>query len=327
MRAIDVSGGTILAGMITGKILEIDGSDNITTVMEGHSKGEAWGLAPISSDEFVTSGDDNQVLFWNIGDKKCSTSTIVCDEDAKPKKGKASTLSDLAASKCARAVAYDSNSGNIAVGHNDGRVTIINSKDDLSVSVTLTDSDEWIEAIAYSPSGQYLAVGSHDDNVYVYKVADNYNLHGTGKAHKSFIVSVDWAADETFLRTVCGAHELLFFTVSDDGVEQDPSGATNTKGTEWATSSAKYGWLVTGIFPSGTDGTHINHVDFNEDKSLIATGDDYGLVNVWRNPARKGARPISLRGHSEHVVRVRFIGDHLISIGGYDKTIFQWKQK
>ena len=107
----------------------------------------------------------------------------------------------------------------------------MNSKDDHTVSITLTDPDEWIEAMAYSPNGTYLAVGSHDDNVYVYKVEDNYNLHGTGRAHKSFIVSVDWSTDETFLRTVCGAHELLFFTVGDDGVDQDPSGATNTKGT------------------------------------------------------------------------------------------------
>ena len=107
VRAIDSSGGNILAGLINGKIIGIDGSDNTKTVMEGHSMGEAWGLAPISSDEFVTSGDDNQVLFWSIGSKKCTGSTIVCDEDAKPKKGRASTLSELAASKCARAVAYD----------------------------------------------------------------------------------------------------------------------------------------------------------------------------------------------------------------------------
>jgi echinoderm microtubule-associated protein-like 5 len=85
---------------------------------------------------------------------------------------------------------------------------------------------------------------------------------------------------------------------------------------------------VTGIFPAGTDGTHINHVDFSDDGQLIVTADDYGLVNVWRNPARSGAKPISLRGHSEHVVRTRFTrgNDYIISVGGYDKTIMQWKK-
>ena len=119
----------------------------------------------------------------------------------------------------------------------------------------------------------------------------------------------------------------MFF--NGETYEQETSGASDTVETVWATSSAKYGWLVSGIFPAATDGTHINHVDFSKDGQHIVTSDDYGLVNVWRNPARKGATPVSLRGHSEHVVRSYFAqdGDRIISIGGYDKTIMQWKKK
>ncbi len=42
----------------------------------------------------------------------------------------------------------------------------------------------------------------------------------------------------------------------------------------------------------------------------------YCLANPW------------YRGHSEHVVRVRFgLGDqYLFSIGGQDKAIMQWKK-
>lgn len=64
-----------------------------------------------------------------------------------------------------------------------------------------------------------------------------------------------------------------------------------------------------GVFPPGTDGSHINYVDFSNDGQLIATGDDYGLVNIFRNPCRKNHKPISLRGHSEHVTRVVFSQD------------------
>ena len=90
--------------------------------------------------------------------------------------------------------------------------------------------------------------------------------------------------------------------------------------TEWATNSAKFGWSVDGIFPSGTDGTHINHVAFSNDRTLIATADDYGLVNLFRNPCRVGHKPVSLRGHSEHVVRVAFNSDgsYLFSVGDSD---------
>ena len=55
----------------------------------------------------------------------------------------------------------------------------------------------------------------------------------------------------------------------------------------------------------------------------MATADDYGLVNIFRNPARSGCQPISLRGHSEHVVRVKFHmnDEYMLSVGGYDQTI------
>jgi len=64
--------------------------------------------------------------------------------------------------------------------------------------------------MAYSPNGEFLAVGSHDNNIYIYD-SDDYSLEGVLKAHNSFIVSVDWSEDSTFIRSVCGAHELLFF--------------------------------------------------------------------------------------------------------------------
>ena len=170
-----------------------------------------------------------------------------------------------------------------------------------------------------------MAVGSHDNIIYVYDTT-SYNLLGKCTKHNSFIVSVDWSADGSFIRSVCGAHELLFF--DGNTYAQDPNGASNTVNTVWANNTAKYGWLVDGIFPAGTDGTHINGVEFSPDGTLIATGDDYGLVNLFRNPCRMGNTPICLRGHSEHVVRVRFSadGNHLFSIGGQDQTILQFKK-
>jgi len=328
VRSVDMRGGNIIAGLRSGTIVEINSSDKVTEIMQSHSDGEAWGLDIADDGHFVTSGDDNKVMAWSIKDRKSVGVAEICHEDAKPKKGSASSLTNFAASKCGRAVAVNSGgNGHVAIGHNDGRVTIRGGIDNLNdIAHTLNDSDEWIEAMAYSPCGKKLAVGSHDNGIYVYD-AETYELQGKCSKHNSFIVSVDWSEDSTYIRSVCGAHELLFFTA--ENCEQDTSGASNTKGTKWASSHAKFGWLVTGIFPAGTDGTHINDVDFSSCGQLIATGDDYGLVNVWNNPARKGAKPISLRGHSEHVVRTRFTpgNDYILSIGGYDKTIMQWKKQ
>ena len=328
VRSVDMADGTILAGLRDGSIIEIESSDAINYVMRSHSTGETWGLAIADDSNFVTSGDDNKTMAWNIDDRKWTGFADLCGENKNPKRGGASSMTSFAPSKCGRAVAINkAGNGDIAIGHNDGRITIrggIGSLD--AVKKTIEDSEEWIECMAYSPDGSKLAVGSHDDNIYIYD-SSSYDLLGKCDKHNSFIVSVDWSEDGSFIRSVCGAHELLFF--DGNSYEQDPSGASNTVETVWATNSAKYGWLVSGIFPAATDGTHINHVDFSPCGGYIVTADDYGLVNLWRNPARKGAKPRSLRGHSEHVVRTYFAkgGDYIISVGGYDKTIMQWKKK
>ena len=180
----------------------------------------------------------------------------------------------------------------------------------------------------FSPDGTYLAVGGHDTKIWVYNVSEDYALVGTCSKHRASLTCIDWSMDGTYIRSVCNAYELLFFQIPD--CSQDPNGASNTTGTDWASHHCKFGWCVDGIFPKGTDGTHINGVDMNEDQSLICAGDDFGLVQLFRNPCRKGGQPRSYRGHSEHVVRTKFgrgdMADWLFSVGGYDQTLFQWKK-
>lgn len=71
----------------------------------------------------------------------------------------------------------------------------------------------------------------------------------------------------------------------------------------------------------------MNGVDRNHGEDVIATGDDWGLVNLYGNPNSKGAKFKAYRGHSSHVVRVLFdqSDSYLYSIGGFDKTLMKWK--
>jgi len=63
-------------------------------------------------------------------------------------------------------------------------------------------------------------------------------------------------------------------------------------------------------------------------QKLLASGDDYGLMCVYRNPNRKDNKFHMYRGHSEHVTRVQFADDckYIFSTGGQDQTTIQWKQ-
>jgi WD40 repeat protein len=91
----------------------------------------------------------------------------------------------------------------------------------------LSQPQEWNEVIRYSPCGAYLAVGSHDNKVYIYNVKDKYSLYATFDKHNSFITALDWAVDSTYIRSLCGAYEKLYFNVSKK--EFDNFGMTNTK--------------------------------------------------------------------------------------------------
>jgi WD40 repeat protein len=122
----------------------------------------------------------------------------------------------LPPSQCSRAIAFNPVNGHIAVGHNDGTLSIRESKDNLNNNVfSNTNSNEWIEAMRYSPCGSKLAVGSHDNAVYVYNVTDNYKLIGKCTGGSSYVTSVDWSLDGKYIRIVNGSYELLFYTAED----------------------------------------------------------------------------------------------------------------
>ena len=176
---------------------------------------------------------------------------------------------------------------------------------------------EWIETMAYSPDEKLLAIGSHDNNIYLVDT-DSYKKVKALSGHSSFLKSLDWSADSKWLRSTCGAYELLFFNAKTK--KRDARGATNTIPVVWDDQTVEFGWSVQGIYPSGCDGSHINAVCATEDQKLIATADDYGLVSIFRNPVLNKHKAKRYRGHSEHVTNVKFsASSHLLfSTGGQD---------
>lgn len=334
-RAIDYMDGKVLVGLRNGMIFEYsEENETKKNLMAAHHEGEAWGLEVVPEKNLIlTIGDDNKVMVYNYLERKFISKGTISKKDKpknaeKAKKVTASTLSDYPPNKQGRAVAYCFHNGHVAISNNMGKVSIRHI-DDLDRKIkTLKDADEWNEVMKYSPCGKYLAVGSHDNNVYIYDVNSNYSLYSKFSKHNSFVTSVDWSADSTYIRSVCGAYEKLYYKV--DTKEFDSSGLSNTKSMVWASSSAKIGWDVEGIYPSGEDGSHINSVSVSADHSLIATADDFGLLNIYRYPCvslKHKARSYS--GHSEHVVRAVFTpdGQKIFTIGGYDKAVIQWRRK
>ncbi|CAI2383913.1 unnamed protein product [Moneuplotes crassus] len=350
VRSVDYLGETLLYSTSTGTIVKkkikiqdnekfIDEEDD-DIVMKSHNNGEAWGVA-VHKNKIYTVGDDNQLIVWDMVRREVSEAYTLWTKENEKKEGvkqktkknrsmkkmTASSMSNKKPFYQARAIAINPHEKHMAIAFNDCKIVIkhlYNLDEHIHV---IYDPKEWCECLEYNPSMTKLAAGSHDNNIYIYDISDHgYSFYCVLKGHNSYISSLDWSDDGAFIRSNCGAYELLFFDVENK--EQDKSGASNLKNTEWQTQNCKLAWNVQGIYPPGTDGTHINGVAKFKERNLLVTGDDYGLINLYRDPCKEDfSKARSYRGHSEHVVRVLFseTAKYIISIGGYDQTILQWK--
>lgn len=330
-RAVDLKGGNLLVGSRDGTICQFSQSGERKILMESHSDGEVWGLSLNAQDptQVVTSGDDNKVKVWDSRNRRCVKSGILEQEKGPERKAGygASTLASTSPNQQSRCVVVNPANGNLFIAHNDGHCTVKSQQDLNTVAKRVHDPKEWIECARFSPDGSKLAVGSHDNRIYIYNLTDGGSLLATCQGHSSFITGLDWSVDSQYLHSVCGAYELLFWDANTG--HQIPDGASKLCDEEWATWSVILGYPVQGIFKGIIDYTHINRVDRSNSGDMVATGNDWGLVEIFGYPNSEGADSVALRAHSEHVTNVKFgEGDqYLFSTGGYDQCLMQWVRR
>lgn len=307
VRSTYWSGEKILVGTNAGEVFEVLATekDKPRTIVQGHAEGELWALAVHPKKPmFATGSDDRSVRLWSMSDM-----TLLARTDLDQK---------------ARSVGFSPDGSHLAVGLGDGSFMVLKARD-LSEVNHIKDRKEVIHELKYSPDGQHLAVGSNDNFVDIYSVAQRYKKVGECKGSSSFITHLDWSVDSKYLQTNSGASERLFFKM--------PNGKRITNKEElkvihWATWTSVLGVEVSGIWEKYTDTNDINACDASFQNEVLVTGDDFGLVKLFRFPClRKGAKFRKYVGHSAHVTNVRFSHDmmRVISVGGGDHAIFQWR--
>uniref|UniRef100_A0A3Q0KRN3 Putative WD-repeat protein n=1 Tax=Schistosoma mansoni TaxID=6183 RepID=A0A3Q0KRN3_SCHMA len=345
-------GELLIIGTTKNMILQAGPGMEISPLMFGHFE-EFWSLAKHpQAHQFITGGRDHLVILWDSLSKQAIwskefTDAIHCAAFYPPQ-------SVLITNGTMSPVNNHNNDSNIN-GNNvidetnnlDFNVSMMNSHDLLVVLGTSTGrwlvfnclkqeiiaahSDglgEQIECVAYSPDGNYLALGSRDNVIYVYNVLERgykYNRVGRCCGHTSFILHIDWSVDGRFIRSVSGDYEILFWTAFDCRQVVSPS---TLRDLEWASQTCTLGWEVAGIWPSDSDGTDVNACDRSPTADILATGDDYGKVKLFKYPTNKPKAEFrAYNGHSSHVTNVTFLydGSRLISTGGKDTAVLQWE--
>ncbi|ETW03494.1 hypothetical protein, variant [Aphanomyces invadans] len=316
----------ILLGTSGSDVVQFDRmGTKATVVTQGHSQDELWGLAVHpTKPEFCTVGDDMTLRVWSTEHRlQLRMKALDCV-------ARACAYSNGGAPFCI-AVGYGGRIGSGKKKHQkEGGLVVFRDADTFDVLYEDKPSKEWISEIKFSPDNSILAVGSHDNAIYLYAVVANAKFTKMKKmfrGHNSYITHLDFSSDSKYIQSNCGAYELLF---SDATTGKQVTSARSLRDVKWDSWTCALGWPVQGIWPTCADGTDINAVDRSHSCDLVATGDDFGHVKLFRFPAvAKHSVSYSYSGHSSHVTNVRWLGSdtHVISTGGLDRTIMQWKHE
>ncbi|XP_028988915.1 echinoderm microtubule-associated protein-like 3 isoform X1 [Betta splendens] len=304
----DVDGEEILVGTTRNAILRGTFSDGFVAIVQGHVD-EMWGLATHPSQSiFITCGHDRQVCLWNTEEHKLDW-CITLEEYG------------LCAGFCP-------NGSVVSVGLSTGRWLVVDLLTREVVSES-TDGNEQLSVMRYSPDGSFLAVGSHDNFIYIYSVTESgrrYARFGKCNGHSSFITHLDWSKDGKYIMSNSGDYEILYWDIA--GGCKLLRNRFESKDREWASYTCVLGFHVMGVWLEGSDGTDINALCRSHSERMVAVADDFCKVHLFQYPCPKPKAPShKYDGHGSHVTNVCFThsDSHLLSMGGKDTCILQWR--
>lgn len=309
IRALNELNGNILVGTRSGEIIEFLGGTKANFLMRGHYSGELWGLTthPNTSQAF-TVGDEHLLVNWDLSSRK------------------AKVFSKL--DYPARTLHISPDCKYLSVGCLNGSVLIIDPKS-LTIITTLKDRQSEVTVVKFSPvAGGYLAVafGSPDHELFIYNIKANFKIQSKLKGSNSKIMHLDFSEDATKLQFTNTSNEIFFYDVKSG--KREPNAASLLKDEKWASWTLPVGWPVQGIWPPYTQGCDINSVDRSYNFETIVSGDDFGKVKLFKYPSSKEKAAFSqFLGHAAQVTTVRFSfkNEYVVSLGGADKSVFQWK--
>jgi len=295
-----------------------DPHPNVELLFENHSSAkmeELWGLDgnPANENEFATCSDDGALIIWDTEKYKQKNRINIQNEQL-------------------RSVSFSPDGKILYVGCVSGNIYVLKSSD-LSVIKEIPyeersfikSNEHGITVIKSSPDGTKFAAGSRDCVINVYS-ASNLTRIGTLTGHSSTVVHMDWSNDSKYLQSDSSDCEILYWNTVD---MFQVTKLEELKSVRWYSWSLILGWPVQSIWESGWGNSTINAVARDKREKLLATADDTSQVRLFSYPVALDKQPCRrYTGHSSHVTNIVFLGNkYVISTGGMDGSVFQWKIK
>lgn len=321
VKSLYLSGVQLLVGTATGELYEFDLSTedawkrNRRIITQGHANAlnqqtrtfnaELWGLDchPFKA-RFITAGDDKTLRTYDMYLRRQVSVRNVASR--------------------ARSCAYSPDGKYIAVGFYGGGFLVYEEETGAEVAAK-KHRRSIISDVKFSPDGRWLAVASHDFFIDLYDASSNFKRAGVCKGHSAPVTHLDWSDDSKYLQSNSQDFELLFWEMPTCELIEFSAAL---KDVQWATWTCVAGWPVQGIWPKHSDGTDVNGCSRSKDGRVIATANEDGIVRMFRYPSDVGRGDHKTYvGHSFHVTKCcfSFNDEFLITIGGEDRTILQWR--
>ncbi|CAL9688254.1 unnamed protein product [Knipowitschia caucasica] len=309
IRAVaEGKGDEVLVGTSKNFILRGTFTEGFTVEVQGHTD-ELWGLASHpSADLFLTCAQDRLVCLWDAREHRLRWSRSLEEHG-----------------HCAE---FHPSGNVVVIGTHSGKWYVLDAETTDLVAIH-TDGNEQLSVLRFSTDGSLLAVGSHDNFIYLYTVSENgrkYNRYNKCSGHSSYITHLDWSPDNSFIMSNSGDYEILYWDVVN-GCSQIRN-RSDCKDIDWATYTCVLGFHVFGVWPEGSDGTDINALVRSHNRRVIALADDFCKVHLFSYPCSTPKAPShKYSAHSSHVTNVSFLfaDSHLISTGGKDTSVLQWR--
>ncbi|CAD8200325.1 unnamed protein product [Paramecium octaurelia] len=306
--------GKILFGTRRSEIAEILSYEEgqkiqCKLLMQGHFNGELWGLDTHPTQNiFYTVGEDEMLGMWDVKQKKLLKQT--------PNQYASKTLS------------VSQNGKWVATGCANGRVFIYDASSLKKISeiTEVVDPDkEIVSLVKFSPNNEILCVcykpPFSEIAFYSTKTWKKQSKIPNCKYH---VYTLDFSADSKFIQLNTSNYTIEFYDVSSG----QPVPFEAAKDIQWFTWTCIYGWQVQGIWPDCSDGDDVNATDRSKDGKCLVSCDDFGKIKLFKYPCPKEKSGcIKYTGHSSYVCGVKFTnsGEHIISVGGDELSIFQWR--
>jgi len=182
----------------------------------------------------------------------------------------------------------------------------------------------------FNQDNSLLAVAHMDGNLYIFSVEDNCKKFTKWKPapQRAAPYQVQWGHDSTLVRVFTRDYEVCNFQVDAEKklLTRIPKLVDPDK-YQFIGDPLLAGWETKGILQKEMDGTDVNDCAISHDHKFIVGGDDFGHVRLHNFPVVLPEPSIAYSGHAEHVVGVAFTSNDafVISTGGADMAIFQWK--